>query len=112
MSVLWDRAEPATVREVLEDLRPGRDLAYNTVLTVVDILYKKGWLERSREGRAFRYTPNASRSDYGARLMRDAMSESGDPVGSLAGFVQRLSVEESAALRAALEAFAGDEERS
>lgn len=105
MSALWDRDEPANVRQVLDDLRPERDLAYNTVLTVVDNLYKKGWLTRQRDGRAFRYVPMASRSDYGARLMRDAMAESGDPVGALTGFVRHLSDEEGAALREALLAF-------
>lgn len=105
MSALWNRAEPATVREVWYDLRPERDLAYNTVLTVVDNLYKKGWLHRDRHGRAFRYRPLASRADYGGRLMRDAMAESGDPTGSLVGFVRQLSDDESAALREALSAY-------
>ena len=105
MSALWDRAEPATVRDVWSDLRPERNLAYNTVLTVVDNLYKKGWLHRDRHGRAFRYLPLASRADYGGQLMRDAMAESGDPTGSLVGFVRQLSDDESAALRAALSAY-------
>lgn len=105
MSALWNHAEPTTVRQVWSDLRPERDLAYNTVLTVVDNLYKKGWLRRERHGRAFRYQPLASRADYGGQLMRDAMAESGDPTGSLAGFVRQLSDDESAALRAALTAY-------
>lgn len=105
MGALWDRAAPTSVREVLTDLRPGRELAYNTVLTVVDNLYKKGWLQRSRDGRAFRYQPVTSRADYGVRLMRDAMAESGDPAGSLVSFVRQLDETESAALRAALAAY-------
>ena len=105
MSALWDRPEPASVREVLSDLRPERDLAYNTVLTVVDNLYKKGWLDRTRDGRAFRYRPVTTRADYGVRLMRDAMAESGDPAGSLVNFVRQLNDTESAALRDALTAY-------
>ena len=105
MSALWDRAEPASVRQVWSDLRPERDLAYNTVLTVVDNLYKKGWLHRDRHGRAFQYQPLASRADYGGQLMRDAMAESDDPTGSLVGFVRQLNDDESAALRAALGAY-------
>lgn len=108
MSALWDRDAPASVREVWADLQPQRNLAYNTVLTVVDNLYKKDWLRRTRDGRAFRYEPVASRADYGVRLMRDAMTESGDPAGSLAGFVRQLSGDESAALRAALNAYEQD----
>jgi len=105
MGALWDRAEPASVREVWSDLRPGREPAYNTVLTVVDILYKKGWLRRSRDGRAYRYSPVSTRAEYGTRLMRDAMAESGDPAGSLVNFVRQLSADESTALRAALQEY-------
>ena len=104
MDRLWAFGEPATVREVLDGLRPGRDLAYNTVLTVVDNLYKKGWLDREPDGRAFRYAPTMSREQYGARLMRDALDEAGDPAEALVSFIGQMSAEETAALRAALRA--------
>ena len=112
MGALWDRPEPASVREVWSDLRPDRQLAYNTVLTVVDNLYKKGWLQRQRDGRAFRYWPVASRAEYGMQLMRDAMAESGDPAGSLVSFVRQLNDDESAALRQALQVYERDESGS
>jgi predicted transcriptional regulator len=104
MDRLWAHAEPATVREVLEDLRPDRHLAYNTVLTVMDNLYKKGWLRRERDGRAFRYAPNMSREEYGARMLRDALDSAGDPAEALVRFVDRMSESEAAALRQALRA--------
>jgi|SRR5882724_9083321 len=51
---LWTHGN-ATVRELLAD---GQiNLAYTTVMTTVDRLYKKGLLDRVAEGRAFRYTP-------------------------------------------------------
>jgi predicted transcriptional regulator len=51
---LWSHGN-ATVRELLSD---GQiNLAYTTVMTTVDRLYKKGLLDRVAEGRAFRYTP-------------------------------------------------------
>jgi len=54
---LWSRGN-ATVRELLAD---GKlHLAYTTVMTTLDRLYKKGLLERAAEGRAFRYTPRLS----------------------------------------------------
>lgn len=93
-----------TVREVLGDLLPGRELAYNTVLTVVDNLYKKGWLRREPAGRAYRYEPVMSREAYGAGLMRDALEASGDPREALLQFVGQMSAAEAAALRAALAA--------
>src|ERR1700734_4286115 len=45
----------ATVRELLADGEFHQ--AYTTVMTTVDRLYKKGFLDRVAEGKAFRYTP-------------------------------------------------------
>jgi len=57
---LWDCGN-ATVRELLSD---GQlKLAYTTVMTTLDRLYKKGLLDRDAEGRAFRYWPRQSRDD-------------------------------------------------
>lgn len=105
MQRLWDRQSPATVREILEELRTERDLAYTTVLTVMDNLFKKGWLSREQEGRAYRYTPKASREEYGAMIMRDALDGSGDRALALQHFVGRMSNDEAAALRQALAGF-------
>jgi predicted transcriptional regulator len=102
MDRLWQRGTPTTVREVLQDLLPQRKLAYTTVLTVTDNLFKKGWLRREPDGRAHRYTPVLSREEYGARLMRDALDASGDPKLAFRSFVGQMSATETAALRAAL----------
>jgi len=105
MDRLWSRAEPATVREVLTDLRQHREIAYTTVLTVMDNLYRKGFLRREPAGRAHRYAPVAGRDQYVAQLMRQALDGSGDPAAALTHFVGRMTLEEAAALRAALTAF-------
>ncbi|MBO3736573.1 BlaI/MecI/CopY family transcriptional regulator [Actinoplanes flavus] len=112
MQALWDQDGPTSVRQVWSVLQPDRPLAYNTVLTVVDNLYKKGWLHRERDGRAFRYWPKATRADYGVQLMRDAMAESGDPAGSLVNFVRQLDDQQSAALREALQTYEAGENPS
>jgi predicted transcriptional regulator len=57
---LWVRGS-ATVRELVE--RDVRDLAYTTVMTTLDRLYKKNVLKREAEGRAFRYSPRISREE-------------------------------------------------
>ncbi|MFZ0761769.1 MAG: BlaI/MecI/CopY family transcriptional regulator [Candidatus Sulfotelmatobacter sp.] len=57
---LWARGS-ATVRELLED--GYQDLAYTTVMTTLDRLFKKGVLTRTEEGRAFRYVPRFSRQE-------------------------------------------------
>ena len=103
MDCVWDREEPATVREVLEDLHARkRDIAYTTVMTVMDNLRTKGWLTRELDGRAYRYRPTASREHYVAELMRDALATSTDQAATLVRFTEQLSADESLALRAAL----------
>jgi predicted transcriptional regulator len=54
LSALWMRGS-ATVREILDagDIK----LAYTTVMTTLDRLFKKQLLNRTAEGRAFRYSP-------------------------------------------------------
>jgi predicted transcriptional regulator len=54
MQEMWAHGS-ATVRELLADGKIKQ--AYTTVMTTVDRLYKKGFLDRVAEGRAFRYTP-------------------------------------------------------
>ncbi len=56
MEVLWKRAEAMAVREVCARL-DGETLAYTTVMTTLDRLYKKGLLRREKDGTAFVYQP-------------------------------------------------------
>ena len=102
MDTLWSSGRSATVREVLEELRGSREIAYTTVMTVMDILHRKGFLQRERDGRAYRYSPTSSREQYVAELMRDALASSTDYAATLELFTERLSKDESVALRAAL----------
>jgi predicted transcriptional regulator len=60
LELLWECGN-ATVRELLAD--GSLKLAYTTVMTTLDRLYKKGLLNRAAEGRAFRYSPRQSRDD-------------------------------------------------
>ena len=54
---IWSRGS-ATVREMISDGNIHQ--AYTTVMTTMDRLFKKGLLDRTAEGRAFRYTPRLS----------------------------------------------------
>jgi predicted transcriptional regulator len=61
MKVLWETG-PAPVQEVRDRLAAaGRDLAYNTVQTMLNVLHRKGRVRRAREGRAFSYAPVTTR---------------------------------------------------
>jgi predicted transcriptional regulator len=111
MDVLWDRGAPASVREVAEALS-GRDLAYTTVMTVLDRLAGKGMVERERAGRAWSYRPAAAREAYVAQLMLDALDLAGgdERVGrdaALVRFARSVTGTEAEVLRAALEDQAG-----
>ena len=101
MDRIWSAGGPLRVREIWADVHPQR--AYNTVLTVVEILYRKGWLAREKDGRAYRYHATASREDYTAQLMREAFDTSTDRLGTLRRFAQRIDPAEAAELAAMLD---------
>ena len=61
MQILWEKGT-ATVSDVVEALPKRLALAYNTVLTTLRILEKKGYVRHEKEGRAFVYTPVVDRS--------------------------------------------------
>jgi predicted transcriptional regulator len=103
MDVLWESADPLTVREVSLRL-VDRDLAHTTVMTVLDRLAKKGFVRRGREGRAWRYQASASRETYVTELMLSALDQTGDRSAALASFARRVSEAEARVLRRALEA--------
>jgi predicted transcriptional regulator len=102
MNRLWEWGRPALVREMVDDLRAERNLAYTTVMTVMENLHRKGWLRREREGRAWRYEPTGSPSGYTAALMNDALATSADRRTALAHFALQMSPHDAAMLREAL----------
>jgi predicted transcriptional regulator len=104
MDCLWAEDRSMRVREVVDALHPERQPAYTTVMTVMDILYRKGWLQRERDGRAWRYRATGSRGDYTAELMQQALSTSEDRSAALSQFVAQMSLADAALLRHALDA--------
>jgi predicted transcriptional regulator len=100
MHRVWDHADPVTVRELFDELQQERVIAYTTVMTTMDNLHRKGWLTRVKEGKAYRYTATASREEYSARLMREALDDGGDTQAVLSHFVAQMDGEESEVLRA------------
>jgi predicted transcriptional regulator len=68
MEILWERGE-CNVREVAGQL--ARPLAYTTVMTTLDRLFKKGLLQRHKSARAFFYAPRLSRADCQRQIASD-----------------------------------------
>jgi predicted transcriptional regulator len=62
MNVLWER-HSATVHEVLEAIPSRPALAYNSVLTIIRILEKKGYVKHEKDKRAHVYLPLVDRKD-------------------------------------------------
>lgn len=71
MDILWSRGE-SNVHDVIESI--GRRLAYTTVMTTLDRLYKKGLLERRKSQRAYFYSPRLSREKWEQELAADAVA--------------------------------------
>ena len=65
LEALWSRATPACVRD-LQPQFPG--VAYTTLMTTLDRLFRKGTLARQKSGRAFFYHPKASQQELASEL--------------------------------------------
>ena len=70
MKVVWAR-EPATVRDVYDQLRARRDVAYTTVLTMMKILEQKGYVTKERVDRAFVYRAARPRQQVLGGMVRE-----------------------------------------
>ena len=112
LETLWDLdgTDPerpgASGRAVHDRLqgRDGRDLAYTTVMTVLDRLARKDVVVRERDGRAFRYAPRLTRAAMTAEVMHEALEGTRDDrEQALVSFVGEASAEDLAALRRALD---------
>ena len=105
MDHLWDTGGPQTVRQVHDALCTRRELAYTTVMTVLQRLARKGLVAQIRDDRAHRYAPVNGRDELVAGLMVDALDEAAGPGGrqaALMHFVERVGADETDALRRAL----------
>jgi predicted transcriptional regulator len=103
MDVVWAGDRAYLVREVRERLDYNRAVAYTTVMTVMSILHGKGVLRREKYGRAWRYWPAESREEHDARLMAEVLRSGGDQRVTILRFLERVSAEEMASLRTALD---------
>jgi predicted transcriptional regulator len=72
MQVLW-RTGPANVQRVREELAPARPLAYTTVQTMLNVLHRKGKVQRRLKERAYHYKPVLSRQKAVRSTLRDVI---------------------------------------
>jgi len=70
MKVVW-RLETATVRQVYEELLKQRRIAYTSVMTIMNILERKGHLTRRQEDRAYIYLPAKPQKQVIGSMVRE-----------------------------------------
>src|SRR5215213_11951154 len=73
MLVLWEKGQ-ATVGEVVDAVTTRPKPAYNTVLTLLRIMEKKGYVTHRKEGRAFIFVPNVARVDASRSALRSLVN--------------------------------------
>lgn len=106
MKVIW-KLETATVREVYEALREKRSIAYTTVMTMMNVLEEKGYLEKRRADRAYVYKPTRPQQQVVRQMVTDFVDRVFDGAAA-ALFVHlakdnRLSKEERKQIRKLIE---------
>lgn len=72
METLWTNSQQ-TVNEVEERLRNKREIAHTTVLTTLDRMYRKGYLNREKQAKAFVYAPRYSREEFERMLAQEVL---------------------------------------
>jgi predicted transcriptional regulator len=75
LKVLW-KESPLPVREVRARLEADADrpLAHSSVITMLNIMHRKGFLRRRKIGKAFVFAPKLGREHVSGKMMRDLMS--------------------------------------
>jgi predicted transcriptional regulator len=93
LKALWHLRRAVTVRELVE--HSCSDLAYTTVMTTLDRLFKKNLLNREADGRAFRYSARFSREELHQQALTEslhqALDASSTPSLPLSQLVETLS---------------------
>lgn len=83
LKVLWEHG-PSSVRTVFQHMNVDKELAYNTVQTLLRIMEEKGLVSHHTDGRTFVYTPCFSRDESASRFLdRVFDGAAGDLVQSL-----------------------------
>lgn len=104
LKVLWDET-PLPVREVrvrLEE-QAGRTLSHSSVITMLNIMVRKGYLKRRKHGKAFLFTPKVKRDSVARGIMGDLLSRvyDGSPSAMVLNLIETadLDADELAELR-------------
>jgi BlaI family transcriptional regulator, penicillinase repressor len=96
LKVLWDTS-PLPVREVRARLgeRAHRALSHSSVITMLNIMVRKGYLRRKKEGKSFFFTPKVERRHVAGRLMGDLLSRvfDGSPSAMVLNLIENVDLD-------------------
>ncbi len=87
MTELWTLGK-GSVRHVLAQLNPDRNLAYTSAATILRIMEQKGFVSSEKKGKTFIYSPVLAKDAYQSRTLRDLSEKLFD--GTPASLVARL----------------------
>lgn len=74
LDILWEH-NPASVREINDILSEKRDVGYTTTLKMLQIMYKKGMVERNTQQRTHTYVPLVKQKTTQKKLIRDLLDK-------------------------------------
>lgn len=104
LKILWDDS-PLPVRDVRARLGSdvGRPLAHSTVITMLNIMHRKGFLRRKKDGKAFLFSPKVAKEKVTGQMMGDLLSRlfDGSPSAMVLNLIETsdLDADELAELR-------------
>ena len=87
LQVIW-RDGPSNVRHVRDGLAGWRDLAYTSVMTIMNIMTDKGYLRRAKEGASFTYYPRITQRNTTRKMLMDVVDRAF--AGSVTGAITSL----------------------
>lgn len=105
LKILW-RDGPATVRQVRDTLAETRDLAYTSVMTIMNIMDDKRYLKRAKKGGSYVYKPVLTRNNTASGMLNDLVERvfDGSPAAAALHLLESAEIDASEleALRALL----------
>ncbi len=89
LKLLWEHG-PLTVREIREKLTGREEIPYTSVLSLVQLMEKKGYLQHKSEGKTYRYSARVRKEAMVRRVLRDFVGRffDGSPEALVKGLVE------------------------
>ncbi len=90
LKILWDDS-PSLVRDVRArlDSQADRSLAHSSVITMLNIMFEKGFLRRRKEGKSFLFWPRVKKENIAVGIVGDVLSRmfDGDPAAMVMNLI-------------------------